>query len=66
MDNMELTVEATTVDDLKAKIAEIRKKFGDEVYINAKLVSSQREKSFELVNDGLCKILNQFNKKFGG
>ena len=66
MDNMELTVEATTVDDLKAKIAEIREEFGDEVYINAKLVSSQREKSFELVNDGLCKILNQFNKKFGG
>lgn len=66
MDNMELTVEATTVDDLKEKIAEIRKEFGGEVYINAKLVSGQREKSFELVNDGLNKILNQFNKKFGG
>lgn len=63
---MEFEVEVTSVEEAMEQVAAIRQRFGTDAPIKIKIVSGRRERSFELVNDGLQKILEQVNKKIGG
>ena len=63
---MEFEVEVTSVEEAMEQVAAIRQRFGVDAPIKIKIVSGRRERSFELVNDGLQKILAQVNKKIGG
>lgn len=63
MENVEFEITTTSVDDAKAKIAEIREKIGKGVYITVKIVYDGRNKSFDLLNSGMEKFFALANKK---
>lgn len=63
MANVEFEITTTSVDDAKAKIAEIREKIGEGVYITVKIVYDGRNKSFDLLNSGMEKFFSLANKK---
>ena len=63
MANVEFEVTTTSVDDAKAKIAEIREKIGEGVYVTVKIVYDGRNKSFDLHNNGMEKFFSIANKK---
>lgn len=63
MANVEFEIVTTSVDDAKAKIAEIREKIGEGVYITAKIVYDGRNKSWEMLNSGMEKFFSIANTK---
>lgn len=63
MANVEIEIMTTSVDDAKAKIAEVREKIGAGVYITVKISDDKRNKSWEMLNSGMEKFFSIANAK---
>ena len=63
MDNLEFEIEVTSVAEAEERIAEIRKTFGDDVYVMAKIIGDGKQKAFATLDKGMKDLFNQVKEK---
>ena len=70
MDNkyryVDFEIEAVSLEDAADKIDEIQEMFGEDASIQVRFVSVNKDKAFNLLNEGLQKISAELQKKIGG